>query len=359
MKKFSVLMAILSALLFGIAAPLSKLLLADLNYFLLAGLLYLGAAVGLAPFIFSKALPKIGEIDKKNVLRILGSIFFGGILGPVFLLLGLKIAHAASVSLWLNLELAATAVLGWLFFKDHLDIQGWLGVSGAISAGVLITLHEGPSGLSAVLMVTAACIFWGLDNHFTALIDAITPTQMTFLKGLVAGSINSAIGIFLVQIIPGTGVLIGALVVGAFCYGLSIVLYITSAHFLGATRSQILFSSAPFFGAFFAVWLLSEKLSWIQVIAALILALSIVFLILQKHSHAHGHADCDHIHWHRHDDSHHGHDHDTPAVSGGHIHLHQHRKIRHSHAHFPDLHHRHDHLKGEKSQERKDEKGMP
>ena len=35
-------MAVLSAVLFGMAAPLSKLLLADLNYFLLAGLLYLG-----------------------------------------------------------------------------------------------------------------------------------------------------------------------------------------------------------------------------------------------------------------------------------------------------------------------------
>lgn len=345
MKRISVIMAVLSALLFGVAAPFSKLLLADLNYFLLAGLLYLGAALGLVPFVFSKTVPKFWEIDKKNVIRILGSVFFGGILGPVFLLLGLNIAHAASVSLWLNLELAATAVLGWLFFKDHLDMRGWMGVAGAIAAGVLITLHEGPSGLSAALMVTAACIFWGLDNHFTALIDAITPTQMTFLKGLVAGSINSAIGMFLVLNFPGTGVILGALIVGAFCYGLSIVLYITAAHSLGATRSQILFSCAPFFGALGSVFLLSEKLSWVQVIAALILALSIGSLILQKHSHAHGHEEFEHIHWHRHDDLHHAHEHDTSAVPGGHIHVHKHRKARHSHAHFPDLHHRHDHLR--------------
>ena len=348
-------MAIFSAMLFGIAAPLSKMLLADLNYFLLAGLLYLGAALGLIPFILSRTLPRVEQIDKKNIIRILGSIFFGGILGPVFLLLGLKIANAASVSLWLNLELAATAVLGWLFFKDHLDIRGWVGVAGAIAAGILITVHEGQSGLLAALLVFTACICWGLDNHFTALIDAVTPTQVTFFKGVVAGSLNSAIGIFVASSLPEIDVLVGALIVGAFCYGLSIVLYITSAHFLGATRSQILFSSAPFFGAFFAVLLLSETLSWIQVVAALILALSIAFLISQEHSHTHAHAEFEHIHWHRHDEIHHEHGHILADVSGGHIHLHRHSKLRHAHAHFPDLHHRHDHS-GEKQNKPQDRK---
>jgi drug/metabolite transporter (DMT)-like permease len=270
MRKFSVFMAVLSAILFGMAAPLSKLLLENFNYFLLAGLLYLGAAAGLLPFLFSRKRVKIGRIDNRNIWRILGSILFGGILGPVFLLLGLKIANAASVSLWLNLELVATAVLGWLFFKDHLDLRSWFSVGGAMFAGVLITIHEGPSGLLAALLVTAACVCWGLDNHYTALIDAITPTQMTFLKGLVAGSINGVIGIFLASSFPEFKIIAGALIVGVFCYGLSIVLYITAAHCLGATRSQILFSSGPFFGAFFSVLLLSEQLSWIQAVAALI-----------------------------------------------------------------------------------------
>ncbi len=335
-------MAVLSAAFFGMAAPLSKFLLADLNYFLLAGLLYLGAATGLLPFLFSRKRAKIDRIDSRNIWRILGSILFGGIPGPVFLLLGLKIANAASVSLWLNLELVATAVLGWLFFKDHLDTRGWLSVGGAILAGILITIHEGPSGLLAALFVTAACVWWGLDNHYTALIDAITPTQMTFLKGLVAGSINGTIGIFLAPGLPEFKIFAGALLVGVFCYGLSIVLYITAAHCLGATRSQILFSSAPFFGAFFSVLLLSERLSWFQVVAALILAISILSLILQRHSHGHEHSECEHIHWHRHDDLHHAHEH-APPVPGGHVHPHKHKKLHHAHVHFPDLHHRHDH----------------
>lgn len=335
-------MAILSAMLFGVAAPLSKLLLVEINYFLLAGILYVGAAIGLLPFTLFRNRREVGRIDKRNLRRIFGSILFGGILGPVFLLLGLKMADAASVSLWLNLELVATAVLGWLFFKDHLDLGGWISVGGAVIAGVLITIHEGPSGIRAGLCVTAACMCWGLDNHYTAIIDALTPTQMTFVKGIAAGSINGLIGIFIASGYPEFKIIVGALVVGVFCYGVSIVLYITAAHSLGATRSQIVFSSGPFFGAFFSVLLLSERLSWFQGVAALILAMSIVFLILQKHSHGHEHAEYEHLHWHRHDDLHHTHEH-VPQVSRGHIHLHKHKRLDHAHAHFPDLHHRHDH----------------
>lgn len=357
MRKFSVSIAVLSAMLFGLAAPLSKILLANLNYFLLAGLLYAGAAAGLCPFALFRSRAKIDRIDNKNILRILGSILFGGILGPVFLLVGLKIADAASVSLWLNLELVATAILGWLFFKDYLDVRGWVGVGGAILAGVLITVHEGTSGLPAVLFVSLACICWGLDNHYTALIDAITPTQMTFIKGLGAGTINCAIGIFLSPSFPEFKIFAWALVVGMFCYGLSIVLYITASHWLGATRSQILFSSAPFFGAFFSVALLSEQLSWIQASAAMILAVSIVSIILQKHTHIHRHEETEHVHWHRHDGYHHDHEHLFPVTSGGHVHLHKHKKLQHSHFHFPDLHHRHDHSKGGEIKSNKEKMG--
>jgi len=343
MKNFPVFIAVISAALFGVATPVSKLLLAELNYFQLAGLLYLGAAIGLLPFALKKNKLKIGAIDRKNLFRILGAMVFGGSIGPVFLLAGLKIANASSVSLWLNLELAATAVLGVVFFKDHLDLKGWLGVSGAILAGILITIHEGQSGVLAGLFVAVACISWGLDNHFTALIDAITPAQMTFLKGLFAGTINFVVGVFLATRLPPLEILGAAVGVGIFSYGLSIVLYITAAQILGATRSQILFASAPFFGAFFSVVLLSESISLIQIIAAFILALSILSIILGMHSHLHLHDELEHIHIHRHDDFHHTHGHAVKPRSAKHVHMHKHKKAKHAHEHYPDLHHRHDH----------------
>jgi drug/metabolite transporter (DMT)-like permease len=343
MKRFSVVIAVISAALFGVATPFSKLLLRELNTFQLAGLLYLGAAAGLFPIMVVKHRITGYRINGANVFRVSGTIVFGGILGPVFLLLGLRLADASSTALWLNLELAATAVLGWLFFKDHLDMHGWLGVTGAILAGVLLAFHEGQSGILAALFVTLACICWGLDNHFTALIDAITPTQTTFLKGLTAGSVNLLIGVTMESGLASLKIVLAAIVVGIFSYGVSTVLYINASHGLGATRSQILFASAPFFGVLFSVLLLSESLSLIQIVAASVLVLSISSIILGKHAHFHIHGELEHIHVHSHNDLHHDHEHHPKLSPMKHSHLHKHRKHSHFHSHYPDLHHRHDH----------------
>ncbi|MFQ6038610.1 MAG: DMT family transporter, partial [Candidatus Aminicenantales bacterium] len=296
MRKLSVGTAVLSAALFGLATPLSKILLRDLNSFQLAGLLYCGAGVGLLPFAFVKRKTRKGELGRSSLLRVAGAVVFGGMLGPVLLLFGLQRANAASVSLWLNLELAATAVLGWMFFRDHLDLRTWLGVLGALVAGVLITAHEGAAGMIAGGLVALACVCWGLDNQLTAVIDALTPTQVTLIKGLVAGPINLAIGVSMMPLPQMSRVVAPALAVGVVSYGLSMALYITASHGLGATRSQVLFASAPFFGAFFSVLLVSETISGIQALAAFILAVSLLSILRRSHAHEHEHEASEHVH---------------------------------------------------------------
>jgi drug/metabolite transporter (DMT)-like permease len=141
------ILALISAALFGAATPASKALLTSLNSFQLAGLLYLGAALGGAAFAFRKRsgiLP--WRMDRRNLTLLAGATAFGGVLAPILLLFGLKLASAASVSLWLPLELVATAVLGRLFFHDHLGKFGWLGMTGVVIAS-LPRVHFG-KGLS-------------------------------------------------------------------------------------------------------------------------------------------------------------------------------------------------------------------
>lgn len=58
-----VMLALLSAALFGSATPLTKTLLNQLRPFQLAGLLYLGAAIGVLPFAWKTlgdSLPSLG-----------------------------------------------------------------------------------------------------------------------------------------------------------------------------------------------------------------------------------------------------------------------------------------------------------
>jgi drug/metabolite transporter (DMT)-like permease len=344
MHKRPILMAVLAAVLFGAATPASKLLLVGFTPFQLAGLLYLGAAIAVAPAAFRHggfALPR--RSDRRNQIRLFGAVLFGGILGPVALLFGLRLAEAASVSLWLNLELAATAVLGVLVFQDHLSRRGWLGVAVAIAASALLAWGPGAAGFASGALVLLACLCWGLDNHLTALIDGITPSQSTLWKGAVAGSVNLIIGASLAPIAIELQALAFALLVGALSYGASIVLYIRSAQAIGATRAQVLFASAPFFGVALSVIVLGERLSLMYALAALLFLAGITLLLIESHSHSHVHQAMAHEHSHRHDDGHHTHIHPDAPSSLRHRHRHNHDPMHHQHPHWPDLHHRHRH----------------
>lgn len=338
----AVLLALLSAALFGAATPASKLLLVELPPFQLAGLLYIGAALVMLPSIVGRPHPVLTQIDAVNRRRLLGAVAAGGLLGPVLLLAALRLAPAGSVSLLLNLEMTATAVLGALLFHEPLSRGGWIGVSGIVAAGALLSGGAWP-GIAAALLVAAACLCWGLDNHLTAAIDGITPAVSTFYKGAVAGSVNLALGLAIAPLSATGWQIAAALTVGAFSYGVSIALYIRSAQQLGAVRAQALFASGPFVGAALSYALLGEVLDARSLIAATLLAGSAWLLFGDMHAHRHRHAAIEHVHSHRHDDGHHDHAHGDQWTGGRHSHPHRHEAMEHAHPHWPDLHHRHEH----------------
>jgi drug/metabolite transporter (DMT)-like permease len=336
-------LAVLAAALFGAGVPASKRLLADLPPFQLAGLLYLGAALGVAPLAMRSGGIRVPSARDRNRLRLFGAIAAGGVCGPLLLLFGLRLAGAASVSLWLSFEVAATALLGALWFRDRIGARGALGVACALAAATVLTASEGASGLAAGSLVLAACACWGLDNHLTALIDGLTPSQSTFWKGLAAGAVDLALGLASAPLAGSPATWAGALGVGALAYGASIALLISASQSLGATRAQSVFASAPFFGALFALLFLGEALGAAHLAAALLFAAGAVLLGLDRHAHVHAHAALEHEHAHRHDDGHHDHPHPGEPRSLWHSHRHAHAPLVHGHPHWPDLHHRHEH----------------
>jgi len=344
MYKLPIVTALVSALLFGAATPASKLLLEGLTPFQLAGLLYLGAALAVAPVALRQggfALPR--RSDRRNHYRLLGAVIFGGVLGPIALLFGLRLAQASTVSLWLNLELAATAVLGVVLFRDHLTHVGWAGVGAALAGSLLIAWGPSAVGYVSAALVLVACICWGIDNHLTALIDGITPSQSTLWKGVVAGTVNLAVGLILAPVSTELGTVIFALIVGALSYGISIVLYIRSAHVIGATRAQVVFATAPFFGVMLSIVVLHESFTTMHAVAAIVLFAGVGLLLAERHAHSHHHHAMKHKHSHRHDDGHHNHVHPGLPPETRHTHWHEHAPMNHSHPHWPDLHHRHEH----------------
>lgn len=339
------LAALAAAFLFGAATPFSKILLSVLPPLQLSGLLYLGAAGG-SFFLLMARRETFGlgaGLDKKNALRFGVAVLCGGVCGPLFLLKGLQLAAAGSVSLWLVLELVLTALLGHLFFKDHLGLRGWVGAVGCLVCSVLLSLGEGASGFQAGAWVALACLAWGIDNHMNALIDGLKPLQSTLWKGLIAGSVSFVVGLLQSPQLPSVGYAALGLTLGIFSYGASIALYIGAAQSLGATRSQIIFASAPFFGLFLSFLVFHVWPTWIQGLSAIMFAGSVALIFRDNHSHLHEHSAMEHIHAHRHDDGHHTHAHEGLSPAHFHSHRHIHEPLAHAHRHWPDLHHRHSH----------------
>jgi drug/metabolite transporter (DMT)-like permease len=341
---YPLLLALLSALLFGASTPASKLLLGSLEPFQLAGLLYLGAALAMLPVAaLQHRRGTRFRLDGANAVRLGGAVLFGGVLGPVLLLVALRLTFAGSVSLLLNLEMVATAVLGAWLFREHLGRTGWAGVGCAVAAGAILAGGGGWPGLVAALLVAAACVCWGVDNQLTASIDGITPAQATLVKGAVAGATNLAIGLAAAPLHAPAAVVATALGVGALSYGVSIALYVASAQELGATRAQAIFASAPFVGAALSFAWLGEPVGSAHALAAVLLIASVAALLSSRHGHAHVHEALVHVHSHRHDDGHHLHTHPELPPGVRHSHAHSHARLAHAHPHWPDLHHRHEH----------------
>jgi drug/metabolite transporter (DMT)-like permease len=270
------------------------------------------------------------------------AVVVGGGVAPVLLMLALARAPAADVSIWLSLETVFTGVLAHLFFREQLGAKVWAANACVFLAGCLVAV---PSGwhLGPALLVAGACLGWALDNNLSAALVEISPTQLTLAKGLFAGTLNIGIGLWFAAAIPGLGPLAGGLAVGALGYGLSLALYLRGARQLGASRSQMIFASAPLVGVLLAWAVLGEPLHAPQLAAVAALALGMLLLFSERHAHAHLHEALVHSHEHRHDDAHHLHSHEGLAPGTSHTHEHTHPELSHAHPHLPDPQHRHSH----------------
>jgi drug/metabolite transporter (DMT)-like permease len=332
----------LAAILFGLSTPAASLLAVDTNPFFLAGLLYIGAGLAVAPAVARR--PPSANAWRRDRRAALGAVVAGGAIGPVLLMAGLAHASAASASVMLNLELAATVVLAATLFREHLGGR-LVAAAGLVTlAGVVLAWSPGAGLSPGLLLVAAACVAWGVDNCITAKIDQLTPEQVVALKGLVAGSVNLAIGVAITRGDTGLGAseVLGALAIGAAGYGVSIVLWVKGARELGAARAQVIFATAPFLGAVAAWTLLGDAVQADEIAALAIAAIGVALSLDTAHEHHHHHDALSHEHEHTHEDDHHDHTHDRMPV-GAHTHRHEHAPVVHAHPHVPDLHHRHEH----------------
>lgn len=214
-----------------------------------------------------------------------------------------------------------------------------------VAGGVLLSSagHVAWGGPVGPLSIAGGCLCWAIDNNLTQKVSAADPVQIAQLKRLAAGAVNTVLALWLGARLPDTIPLAGALLLGFFGYGVSLVCFVLALRNLGTARTGAYFSLAPFIGAALGLVLFREPVTPVFVAAAALMAVGLWLHLSERHEHSHEHEALEHSHVHRHD-QHHRHEH-LPAHPPGdpHTHLHRHEPVSHSHPHFPDIHHRHGH----------------
>lgn len=334
---------ILAAVLFGAGTPLAGILLGSVGPWMLAGLLYCGSGLGLGLWRLVTRPGRV-RLARNEVLPLVGAVGFGGILAPVLLMFGLSGMPATGASLLLNAEGVFTAVLAWVVFKENVDRRIALGMLAIVAGAVVLSIPTGAE-LGTVwpsLAVLGACLCWGIDNNLTRKISLTDATWLAAVKGGVAGPVNLALAFLLGAQLPPLWSVAGAMAVGFFAYGVSLVLFIVAMRHVGTARAGAYFSVAPFFGAALAL-ALGAPLTIPLIAAGLLMSVGVWLHLTERHEHEHTHEAITHDHWHTHDE-HHRHDHDHAVPPGTrHRHAHTHEPITHAHEHYPDAHHRHAH----------------
>lgn len=347
MNRTGIALALLSALLFGASTPLAKLLLGTVDPWTMAGLLYLGAGVGLAAVHVSRAALRIPALEaplrRLDLPWLALVVLFGGIGGPLLLMFGLAGTDAASASLLLNLEGLATMGIAWLAFRENVDRRLLVGAAAILAGAAVLSWQGGASLGVGGLLIAGACLCWGLDNNLTGKLSSADPVQIAMIKGLVAGSVNLTLALWSGAVVPPIGILAMAGVVGFLGYGVSLALFVLALRHLGAARTGAYFALAPFVGAVLAIAVLGEPVSTKLAVAGALMGFGLWLHLAERHEHEHAHEALEHEHRHRHDDHHkHAHGSDVPPGEP-HSHRHRHEPMVHRHPHYPDLHHHHGH----------------
>ncbi len=268
-------LAVAAAALYALSVPLSKLLMGSIDPGALAGLLYLGAGVGMWAFLGARrsigARSSSRRMARRDAPYVAGMVALD-VAAPLLLMAGLQTTPAESVSLLNNFEIVATALFARALFGECITPRLWAGIAAMTASCALLTVEPG-AGLSlspGSLLVLGACLCWGVENNCTASIADCDPALVVAVKGVGSGT-----GALLVALLGGSSLptiapAFLAMLLGFASYGLSILAYVWAQRGLGAARTSAYYAVGPFIGVAMAWALFGEAPgAWFLVALAL------------------------------------------------------------------------------------------
>lgn len=269
--------AILAAGLYAINVPVSKLLLKEIPSIIMAGLLYLGAGIGM--FILEKFNYKEELPLTKRELPYTAAMVILDIAAPIFLMIGLTKCSAANASLLNNFEIVATSLIALFIFKEDISKRLWIAIVLVTLSSILLSFED-MSSLQfswGSLFVLLACVCWGVENNCTRMLSSKNPAQIVIIKGF-----GSGLGAIILSLIIGEyffriDYMMLALILGFIAYGLSIYFYIYAQRDLGAAKTSTYYAVSPFIGTGLSLVIFNEIPSIVFIIALIIMAIGTYF----------------------------------------------------------------------------------
>ena len=261
--KTGIFLAILAAAFYAINSPFSKILLDYMPSTIMAGLLYIGAGIGMGAIALIRKLKKNENGEMKLTMKELPytvAMILLDIAAPICLLFGLKSTSAANASLLNNFEIVATAIIALAIFKEKISKRLWFGILFVTLSCVLLSFEDIASLRFSLgsLFILAACVCWGFENNCTRKISSKDPLQIVLLKGVFSGLGSLTIGLLIGERITVLWSVFAVLGVGFVAYGMSIFLYVYAQRILGAARTSAYYAVAPFIGTFLSLLLFRE-----------------------------------------------------------------------------------------------------
>ena len=262
-EKTAIFTAILAAALYALNSPISKLLLTEVGSTMLAGLLYLGAGIGLAAVRCVRK--QMGKSQKEEQLAREDTSYTVAmvvldIAAPICLMFGLSRTTAANASLLNNFEIVATSLIALLLFGEKISPRLWGAIVLVTLASIILTVEDAESFHFSIgsVFVLLACVCWGFENNCTRKISDKDPLQIVVIKGFGSGLGSVFIAFAVGERLPGFAALLGALLLGFVAYGLSIFFYIYAQRTLGAAKTSTYYAVAPFIGAALSLLIFRE-----------------------------------------------------------------------------------------------------
>ena len=282
-KNSATLFAVLAAALYAINVPISKILLEHVDATMMAGLLYLGAGVGMLIYeLVSKSLGKDNKkepLTKKELPYTIAMVILD-IFAPILLMIGITKTNSANVSLLNNFEIVATSLIALIIFKEVISKKLWFAILLVMIASMILSF-EGSGALefnAGSLFVLGACVCWGFENNCTKTLSNKSSEEIVIIKGCLSGLGSLIIALILGEGIPAVKWIAAVLVLGFVSYGLSINFYIMAQKDLGAAKTSAYYSIAPFLGVAFSMILLGERPTLQFYVALAIMVLGTVIM---------------------------------------------------------------------------------